>query len=487
MAPHVLVIPCPVQGHITPLIRLSEMLSSRGILVTFMNTESNHFKMMKARSRHEGISVGPISNIRFVQVSDGLPLDFDREANSSEYHRCVQNEMRDHAEHLIQSHLDTEAGKPQFSCIIGSSYLNWTFLVAKKFKVPFVAFWSQSLSVYAIYRNLSMIISNGHFPPKKEDPKDIIDYIPGLPQLQPEDLPSDIQTGDPYSSLHQIVVKQLPLLDEIEWIIGNTVYELEREASDGVRNTAAPICSLGPFIPSVYLEDERKHEKMLMNPTSLSMWAEMDCEKWLDSQPRSSVLYISFGSVARISKAQVEEIAMGLLESERPFVWVIRPGMLNSDSEGNDNGGVLPEGFLEKTKNQGLVVPWATQLSVLSHVSVGGFFTHGGWNSTMESLSLGVPMLVSPQWADQYTHRMLVVHHWKIGLRLDTLRDDGLIERSGIARAIKTLLVSQEGEVMRRNSRDLREVIKKASSDGGSSWINLQRFVEYLGVTGTRH
>jgi len=321
------------------------------------------------------------------------------------------------------------------------------------------------VSVYAIYRHLSIIISNGHFPPKREDPKDIIDYIPGLPPLQPEDLPSDIQTGDTCNLLHRLVVQQLPLLDETEWIIGNTVYELEREASDGVRNTAAPICSLGPFLPSFYLEAECNHEEMLMNPTSLSLWAETDCGQWLYSKARSSVLYTSFGSMARISKAQVEEIAMALLESGLSFVWVVRPGMLNSDLEAIDNGGVLPEGFLEKTKNQGLVVPWSNQLSILSHRSVGGFFTHGGWNSTMESLSMGVPMLVFPQWADQYTHRMLVVNQWKIGLQLETSRDDGLIERTEIARAIGALLVSQEGEVMRRNSRELRAAIRKASSE----------------------
>jgi hypothetical protein len=442
--------------------------------------------MMKARSYHDGISVGPNSNIRFAQVSDGLPLDFNREANSSESWRCVMNEMRDSVEDLIQSHLDTEAGKPLFSCIIGSSFLTWTFLVAKKFELPFIAFWSQSVSVYTIYRHLSMIISNGHFPPRKEDPKDMIDYIPGLPPLQPEDLPSDIQMGDTSSVLHGLVVRQLPLLEETEWIIGNTVYELEREASDGARETAAPIYSLGPFLPSFYLETECKHKEMSMNRTSLSLWAETDCSQWLDSKARSSVLYVSFGSIARMSRTQVEEIAMGLLESGQTFLWVVRPGMLNSDKDANDHGGVLPEGFLEKTKNQALVVPWSTQLSVLSHPSVGGFFTHGGWNSTMESLSLGVPMMVFPQGIDQCTNRMLVVNQWKIGLRLKTCRDDGVIERGEIARAAKSLLGSKEGEEMRRKGKEIRETIRQASSEGGSSWINLQRLVDYIGITSTQ-
>lgn len=486
MAPHVLVIPFPAQGHINPLIRLSEMLSSKGILVTFINTESNHSKMMKARSYHDGISVGPNSNIRFAQVSDGLPLDFNRTANRSEFFRSVMNEMRGSVEDLIKSQLDTEAGKAPFSCIIGSSFPTWTFLVAKKFELPFVAFWPQSLSVYTIYRHLSIIISKGHYPPKKEDPKDMIDYIPGLPPLQPEDLPSDIQTGDTSSEFHRLLVELPPLLEETEWIIGNTVYELEREASDGIREIAAPIYSLGPFLPSVYLEAECKNKEMSINPTSLSLWAETDCSQWLDSKARSSVLYVSFGSMALMSKTQVEEIAMGLLESEQTFLWVVRPGMLDSEKDENDHGGVLPEGFLEKTKNQALVVPWSTQLSVLSHPSVGGFFTHGGWNSTMESLSLGVPMIVFPQGSDQSTNRMLVVNQWKIGLRLETCRDDGVIERGEIARAAKSLLGSKEGEEMRGKSKEIRETIRQAASEGGSSWINMQRFVDYIGIRSTQ-
>ena len=116
----------------------------------------------------------------------------------------------------------------------------------------------------------------------------------------------------------------------------------------------------------------------------------------------------------------------------------------------------------------------------------GGFFTHGGWNSTLESLSLGVPMLVFPQWADQYTHRMLVVNQWKIGLKLETCRDDGVIERGEIARATKFLLGSNEGEEMRRRGKEMRETIRQATSPGGSSWLNLQRLVDYIGVTETQ-
>uniref|UniRef100_A0A0D6QU70 Glycosyltransferase n=1 Tax=Araucaria cunninghamii TaxID=56994 RepID=A0A0D6QU70_ARACU len=475
MAPHVVVIPWPTQGHINPLIRLSEKLASEGVIITFVNTEANHSRIIRARNSHNGIPVDPISNIRFVQISDGLPPDFNPRANREHALRAIMTTMRNSAEALLLD-LRTAASEPPISCVIGSSFLHWTFSVAKKFGLPWVAFWPQSASVYAIFRHLPIIISNGDFPPQNQGPEDTIDYIPGLPPLHPQDLPDNIQNGDSSSFLHQLVVEQWPALDEARWIIGNTVYELESEASDAVAERA-PLISLGPFLPPAYLEAKGNNEDFsVVNPRSLSLWAESNCLPWLDSKPKSSVLYVSFGSVYQMSKSQVQEVARGLLESEQQFLWVIRPDLVSS-GEPNIEGHVLPEGFVEKTKARGLVVPWSPQLLVLSHPAIGGFFTHGGWNSTVESLSLGVPMLVFPLGADQYTNRMLVVSRLKVGLKLERCRDDGIVEGAEISRCVRAVLADGE---MRRNSREVKETIRKAAGVGGSSWKNMKDFVDYL-------
>lgn len=478
MAPHVVVIPHPVQGHINPLIRLSEKLASQGIIITFVNTDFNHSRMMKARNARHGMLENPSFNIRFVQVSDGLPFDFKRISFSVEAFNAVTITMRASTEDLLQKLL-TQSCEPPVSCVIGSSFLPWTFNVAKKFELPFVPFWSQAVSVHVIYRHLSMIIDNGDFPPKKQG---MIDYIPGLPPMHPEDLPSDIQSGDPSNVIHQLVVQQLPALKEASWIISNTVYELESQASDALKELSPLFRSIGPLIPSNYLEGEGKPQDFsIVSPRSLSLWAESNCLPWLDSKPERSVLYVSFGSLAQISKVQVQEIAMGLMESEQAFLWVIRPDLVSSEAETTtsttDYNDILPKGFFEKTKDRGLLVPWSPQLLVLSHPSVGGFFTHGGWNSTVESLSLGVPMLVFPQGVEQSTNRMLVVNQWKIGLRLDSNRDDAIIEGAEIARCVRALLKDEE---MRKRSSEVRETIMKAVGEGGSSWKNTIDFVDYL-------
>lgn len=148
----------------------------------------------------------------------------------------------------------------------------------------------------------------------------MIDYIPGLPPMQPEDLPSDIQSGDPSNIIHQLVVQQLPALKEATWIISNTVYELESQASDALKELSPLFGSIGPLIPSIYLEGEGKPQDFsIVSPRSLSLWAESNCLPWLDSKPERSVLYVSFGSLAQISKVQVHEIAIGLMESEQVF------------------------------------------------------------------------------------------------------------------------------------------------------------------------
>ncbi|KAH9310609.1 hypothetical protein KI387_025644, partial [Taxus chinensis] len=137
------------------------------IVITFVNTEVNHSRMIKTRNNRNGISEDPSCNIRFVQISDGLTLDFNRRANPGEALNALMTTARASAEDLIHS-LVTQGCDPPISCVIGSSFLPWTFNVAKKFELPWVAFWSQAVSVHVIYRHLSMIIDNGDFPPKKQ-------------------------------------------------------------------------------------------------------------------------------------------------------------------------------------------------------------------------------------------------------------------------------------------------------------------------------
>eukprot|EP01018_Ginkgo_biloba_P005998 Gb_26148 [translate_table: standard] len=464
MAPHALVVPHPVQGHINPMIVLSQILASKGIVVTFVNTHDTHTRITKSAAGSKEISFSQAPGIRIAQISDGLPLDFDRSANFDEFVRSVDN-MGSALEDLIHD-LNMKA-EPPISCVIADSFLPWTLDVAKKFNLPWVFFWTQSIASYVLYNHLPHIISNGHFPPTKWDEE--IKYIQGLPTMQPQDLPSFIQKGDRSDLVLQLIFRQFELLDEADCIIGNAIYELESEASDAVESKA-PMWSVGPLLPSVYLNDPKSAGGLI--ETSLTQ--ESNCLPWLDSKPKSSVLYVSYGSLVHMSKAQLEEIALGLLESKQFFLWVLRVDIVASNAF-----DILPSGFLEGAKDQGLVIPWSPQLKVLSHPSVGGFFSHCGWNSTIESVSLGVPVLSFPQWSDQYTNRMLLVDQWKVGLKLKQ-REDGIVDRGQVARAVKALIEGDEGKEMRQRAGELRNRAKKAVMKGGSSFNNLEAFAHHL-------
>lgn len=192
---------------------------------------------------------------------------------------------------------------------------------------------------------------------------------------------------------------------------------------------------------------------------------------WLDKQAPNSVLYVSFGSIAFMDGQTLQEMASGLANSQQPFLWVVRPGLVN----GSDWLEMLPDGFLEETGNRGYIIKWAPQQEVLSHPAVGGFWTHNGWNSTLESICEGIPMICSPFFADQMINAAYVSDVWKIGVRLAK----GL-ERGEIESAVKKLMVEREGDEMRQRVMVLKEKIDVGLNMGGSSKQSLDGLVDLI-------
>ena len=157
------------------------------------------------------------------------------------------------------------------------------------------------------------------------------------------------------------------------------------------------------------------------------------CLKWLDQQPPCSVIYVAFGCLTIFNKQQFQELALGLELSNRPFLWIVRS--YSTDSR-ND---VYPEGFLEREGTRGKIVGWAPQQKVLSHPSVACFFSHCSWNSTMESVSNGVPFLCWPHFADQFFNESFICDVWNVGLRFNP-DQNGIIKREQIKIKIEQVL-----------------------------------------------
>jgi len=219
---------------------------------------------------------------------------------------------------------------------------------------------------------------------------------------------------------------------------------------------------------------------------------ERKCLNWLDSKEPSSVLYVSFGSLARLPPEQLMEIAYGLEASDQSFVWVVGNILYNpSENKENGSGNWLPEGFEERMREtgKGLVLRgWAPQLLILEHAAIKGFMTHCGWNSTLEGVSAGVPMITWPLTAEQFSNEKLITEVLKIGVQVGSREWwgwngewKGLVGREKVEVAVRKLMEeSVEAEEMRRRVKGLAGKAARAVEEGGTSYADAQALIHEL-------
>jgi hypothetical protein len=282
-----------------------------------------------------------------------------------------------------------------------------------------------------------------------------------VPAIEPQELMSYLQDTDTTSVVHRIIFKAFDEARQADYVLCNTVEELEPSTIAALR-AEKPFYAVGPIFPAGFAH----------SVVATSMWAESDCSGWLDAQPAGSVLYISFGSYAHITKQELHEIAGGVLASGARFLWVMRPDIVSSEDP-----DPLPEGFAAASAGRGLVVPWCCQVEVLSHAAVGGFLTHCGWNSVLESVWAAVPMLCFPLLTDQLTNRRLVVREWRVGVPIG---DRGAVLAREVKARIEGVMSGEEGEELRQAVKKVRATLEAAVAPGGSSQRGFNDFVDEL-------
>ncbi|GAA0165310.1 transferase [Lithospermum erythrorhizon] len=234
-------------------------------------------------------------------------------------------------------------------------------------------------------------------------------------------------------------------------------------------NDHMPCLTIGPTIPSSYLDNRVAND----SDYSINLFHTDNSftSNWLSTKPRGSVVYVAFGSMASLDEKQMEELVFGLMNSNCNFLWVVRA----SEDE------KLPKdsNFMEQVSKKGLIVRWSPQLEILSNEAIGCFFSHCGWNSTIEALSLGVPIVAMPQWTDQTTNAKLVQDLWKMGIRV-RVDEKGLVGREEIETCIKEVLEGERGKEMKKNALKWKELAKEALSEGGTSDNNIEALVSKL-------
>ncbi|GAU20262.1 hypothetical protein TSUD_353260 [Trifolium subterraneum] len=286
--------------------------------------------------------------------------------------------------------------------------------------------------------------------------------LPGCVPLHGKDLFTLVQ--DRSSQDYKHLLQLIKLLSIADAVLVNSFLEMERGPikalnEEGIVGNPS-VYPVGPIIQTV---------------TSYVDANGLECLSWLDKQQSGSVLYVSFGSGGTLSHEQIVELALGLELSNHKFLWVVRAPSSSANAEylsaQNDVDPLqfLPSRFLERTKSKGLVIPsWAPQIKILSHNSVGGFLTHCGWNSTLESVMHGVPLITWPLFAEQKMNAVLLSEGIKVGLR-PRVNENDIVERVEVAKVIKCLMEGEEGESLRNNMKELKEAASNAIKEDGSS------------------
>ncbi|RWW73919.1 hypothetical protein BHE74_00018178 [Ensete ventricosum] len=443
---HVAVLPYPGRGHINPMIRLARRLAARGLLVTVVLTEE--WLSLLSDSFPPPLSAA----VRLRTIPDVIPSERGRGADFASFIQSVLVRMGGPVAALL-AELD-----PPPDAIIADSMLPWAPLIAHRMGVPVAAFFPQAANVFLAFQELkTLAVGRRQLSELDQTGSDTIPgngdgFLDHLPKAASGHL-ADFITHSAGEGMLKAFMDGIAWFSTARCLLFNSFEELEHRAFDQLlrANLSVPFYPVGPFVPDA-AEDEEA--------------ATAPCCKWLDSQPKSSVLYVSMSSFLPVSGEEIKEIAVGLRMSGHRFLWAVR-----------DATNTVRELIGEK----GMAVPWCDQPRMLRHPSVGGFLTHCGWNSTLEAIDAGVPMLTFPLMWDQYPNSKLVVEDWKIGLRLGDEEKDG-VGREEVARAVQRLmdLDAAESKELRRRAMELKKRSHAALREKGSSAMNLDAFVNHL-------
>ncbi|GER52123.1 UDP-glycosyltransferase 1 [Striga asiatica] len=297
----------------------------------------------------------------------------------------------------------------------------------------------------------------------------LIPFIPGLENImRRRDLPN-ICRLDPESTHMQYYLDQTSKMGRASALILNTFEELEAPIIYHLHSIFPSIYAIGPLhiVPRPIGPDTSHNSSSLFQ-------MDQSCMGWLDSQRPKSVLYVSFGSVVVLTNDQFTEFWHGLVDSGKPFLWAIRPNLIADDNNG-PNITTLDE-LKAATPVRGLIVGWAPQEDVLAHDAVGGFLTHSGWNSTLECMAAGKPMICWPMITDQQVNSRCVSHMWKVGLDMKDV-----CERSMVEKMVRDLMEGGREELL-RSTEEIARLARESVREGGSSHRNLGKLIEDIKI-----
>ncbi|ONK74098.1 uncharacterized protein A4U43_C03F2750 [Asparagus officinalis] len=392
--PHAVCMPLPAQGHIHGMLKLAKLLHFKGFHITFVHTEFNYNRIITSDqvSALEGLE-----DFRFEVIPDDLPLSGSPDAVA--LCLAVRDNLRAPFRELLKRLNEPSSGVPPLTCVVSDNCASFTLESTAEFRIPNIFFCSASACGFLGTIHYKELEERGIVPLKSKNDlingylNTPIDWIPGMKNIRLKNLPSFLQTTDPNDIIFNYLKNESQAAKQATAIIINTLDDLEDSVLEAMSSILPPIYTVGPL------------------------------------------------TLLLMTNQQLVEFAWGLSNSGQDFLWVIRPDVVMGGSAS------LPKEFFEETKERGLLATWCPQEEVLMHSAVGGFLTHCGWNSMMESISAGVPVICWPYFGDQQTNCWHACTKWGIGMEID---ND--VKREDVEGLVRKLMRGEKAKEMKRQA-----------------------------------
>ncbi|KAG9440409.1 hypothetical protein H6P81_020574 [Aristolochia fimbriata] len=470
---HIFFIPFMAQGHMIPMIDTAKLFAARGVKASVILTPHNASVFAHAIER-AGSSAGGRGSSSTIQIlALELPPEFRlprgiqnldesrSESESGEFMRA-STELEEPFRRLVERH------RPD--CVVSDYFFPWTADVAGSFSVPRLVF--NGLSFFSLCVDDSLRRLQPHATATADDAPFNVPELPDRIELTKAQLPDALKYRTAFTELFERVhVAET----KSHGLVMNSFYELERKYVDHFRNKMGkkawhlgPVSLCNKDMSSVDMAERGMKSSIDCN----------DCLSWLDAQKPGSVLYLCFGSFCHFTPSQLVEIATALESGDCSFIWVLK------------NGTTLPDDFVDRTEGiKGLIIRgWAPQMMILNHPAVGGFVTHCGWNSILEGISAGVPMITWPVFAEQFYNEKLVTEVLGVGVGVGNRswvswesENSDVIGREKIENVMRSVMGDGEtAERVKGKVQELREQGKKATDVGGSSYDDLSCLLKEL-------
>ncbi|PKU64909.1 UDP-glycosyltransferase 88B1 [Dendrobium catenatum] len=463
--------PFPAMGHLVSMVELGKLFLTHGFAVAVITVNSTYTTgaasstetfMTRMSSAHPFLSFHRLPSV-------SLP------PNASPHHEAHAFDLFRLSNPHLLSLLSSLSQSSPVRALIVDFFCTIALDVAAELAIPSYIFFTSSAASLAAFLHLPALHSK--VTTSFKDLGDSPLHFPGLPPIPARDMPLPMLDRD--DEAYKGFVALFNRMPDADGIIVNTFVSLEPRPLQAIAGglavpgkKAPPVHCVGPLIA---IQPKLRH----------------DCLDWLDKQPQQSVVFLCFGSLGAFSAKQLHEIAIGLEKSQQKFLWVVRspPNPVAALAPGGGESAklteaplepeleaLLPEGFLDRTGERGLVVKsWAPQAEVLRHGAVGGFVTHCGWNSVLEAIVGGVAMVAWPLYAEQRMNKLMLV---EMGLAVEMRGyESGAVEAAEVEERVKGVVEAEWGREVRGRMEILRLAAEAAMADGGSSSVAVKDLV----------